>query len=125
MDSDGPEPVRWTCDENTRRGDVALLYRAEIGDFSHLFEVTEDAVEISEKARSGFAWNWWCWADVAVNLSRPIPLQNVRREPGLREWIAAEVNFHGTAFPVEPAEWRALLDLASPSDRIALRHAGG
>jgi predicted RNA-binding protein with PUA-like domain len=115
----------WSCDKDTRRGDVALLYRAEAAqDFSHLFKARSDAYE-DEDLAAEWDLDWWCRAEVVCELRQPISLGAVRQEPRLSAWIAAQLNFHGSAFPIEPPEWRALLALASPVDRPCLRSAGG
>jgi hypothetical protein len=104
---------------------VALLYRAEAAmDFSHVFRARDDAHEDLALAKQ-WGLDWWCSAEVVVELTHPISLAAVRDEVRLDDWIAAQLNFHGSVFPIESSEWRAPLGLASPIDRPKLRAAGG
>lgn len=119
------EEVVWTCDEQTEAGDVALLYRAtDFQDFSHVFKVREDARPDAELARE-FACDYGCVADVVADLQEPITLRQVRDEPRLANWSALLLNFHKSSFHLAPAEWKALVGLASPLDRPRLKAIGG
>jgi hypothetical protein len=116
--------VTWSCHEDTRTGDIALLYRAELAtDFSHVFKVTESAHKDAELAKE-WGLDWWCSATVALVLRHPIGLPTVRSDRRLQTWVAAQLNFHGSAFAIDPAEWRALAALASPIDRPQMRNIG-
>jgi|ERR1035438_9194421 hypothetical protein len=118
---DGVE-VNWTCDRTSRRGDVALLYRAEVAkDIAHLFrvdddELWEDVHPVDSKRRA-----WYCNATLVYTLHHPLPLPVLRAEPRLQSWPALDLNMHALAFEIDPPTWRVLLELAHPRDRIELR----
>jgi len=107
------------------RHDVALLYRAEAAmDLAHVFRITGLLGERPHPSRRGEV-EWWCEADLVYNLREPLHLWDLREEPRLRAWQALEMNFHGSAFPIDGTTWAALLAMASPRDRIELRKYGG
>jgi predicted RNA-binding protein with PUA-like domain len=119
------EEMLWTCHEDTRAGDVALLYRAtDFQDFSHVFKVRKNPKPEADLYRE-FGSEYGCAADVVAELSEPITLPQVRAERRLANWGALLLSFHGSSFPITPVEWRALLGLASPLDRPRLRAVGG
>lgn len=115
----------WTCHEETRPRDVALLYRADAAkDVAHVFRVHSDPWEDDHFSKKGET-DWWCECELVHTLKQPLQLWDMRQRKALDDWLPMQVGFHGTAFAVEPAHWRDLLDLAHPLDRIALRRFGG
>jgi predicted RNA-binding protein with PUA-like domain len=119
------EATVWTCDGETRNGDVALLYRAtEFKDFAYVFKARTDA-RYDARLKREFGTDYACDADVVAELREPITLPQVRAEPRLANWTALLLNFHGSAFPISPSQWKTLLGLASPLDRPRLRAVGG
>ncbi len=114
----------WTCHSATETGDIAVLYRADLfRDFSHVFRVDTDPYDDAQLRNEYDAPA--CDCTVVVALNPTIMLDAVRQDPVLRQWPAALVGFHGTAFPVEREEWQALIGLAAPNDRARLRAVGG
>jgi predicted RNA-binding protein with PUA-like domain len=84
------------------------LPRVGTGDFSHVFRVDSDPYEdpnIAAKYNGASA----CDCTLRAALQRPITLDQIRQDRVLSTWPAAQVGFHGTAFPIEPSEWRALV----------------
>ena len=118
--------VEWTCDKRTRRGDVALLYRADMAkDIAHLFRVDsddqwEDVHPLDPRRRA-----WYCKSTLVHTLRQPLLLPDLRADRRLRSWPALDLNLHGLSFEIDPGVWRVLLELAHPLDRIDLRRRGG
>src|SRR5690348_13123474 len=99
------EKTVWTCHEETRNGDVALLYRAtDFMDFAYLFKVRSEP-RYDAGLKREFGADYACDADVVAELREPITLRQVRAEPRLANWTALLLNFHGSAFPISPSEW--------------------
>lgn len=118
--------VEWTCDKRTQRGDVALLYRADLAkDIAHLFRVDNDDLWQDEHPMDLHRMAWYCEATLVHTLRRPLLLADLRAEPRLESWQALDLNLHALAFEIDHHTWRVLLELAHPLDRIDLRrHAG-
>ena len=117
---------KWTCHEDTRRGDCALLYRTEPAkDIAHAFKVESQTPWLGEHPYVPDAEAYWCEATLVHDLDQPIALQRLRSEPRLHVWPALDLNFRRLAFEIPPDIWRVLLSLADPQDRIALRRCGG
>lgn len=118
--------VEWTCDKDTRRGDVALLYRADLAkDMAYLFHVDDDELTWNVHPLDAGKEAPYCNATLVHPLRQPLLLPDLREEPRLDAWPALDLNFHGLAFDIPAAIWRVLLHLAHPLDRIALRRFGG
>lgn len=115
----------WSCHVDSRPGDIALLYRADLfKDFSHVFRIDSDAFDdpdIAARYNDALA----CDCTLRATLQHPISLDQIRRDSVLSKWPAAQVGFHGTAFPIERTEWRAFVALSTPLDRPRLRAVGG
>lgn len=121
---DGVE-VEWTCDRHSRRGDVALLYRADVAkDIAHLFRVDDDELWEDVHPLDPKRKAWYCDATLVYTLQHPLPLANLRAERRLQSWPALDLNMHALAFEIDAATWRVLLELAHPRDRIELRKHG-
>lgn len=120
------EQFTWTCHSDSTPGDIALLYRAEppFQDFSHLFRVASDPGQYPDLA-ADYGSDTGCECVLIAALQCPVRLDQIRAEPVLSQWAAARVNFHGTAFPMDPAHWQAFLALTDPLDTSHLRSVGG
>jgi hypothetical protein len=120
------QKVRWTCNEETRRGDVALLYRADMAkDIAHVFRVEDETPEIGEHPLDPGREVPYCDATLVHTFHHPLLLWDLRNEPGLVGWPPLAVNFNGSSFEIENGIWQVLLGLAHPRDRIELRRHGG
>jgi hypothetical protein len=126
--SDDGLAYEWTCDRRSEHGDLALLYRADPAkDIAHLFRIESSNVELWETDHPYIPGQdaWWCDASLLYTLRHPIGLADLRRTRDLADWPAVAVNMHSLVFSIDPAQWTALLGLAKPQDRIALRRHGG
>jgi predicted RNA-binding protein with PUA-like domain len=119
------DPAVWSCAEDSRPGDIALLYRADVmRDFSHVFRIESDPYD-DARITAQYGDVPACDCKLIARLGDPITLAAVRAVPALANWRALLVGFHGTAFPIEPTEWRSLVGLTSPRDRSRMRAVGG
>lgn len=117
--------VEWTCANDTLPGDVALLYRADMAkDIAYLFRVDGEQPWLNDHPLRPNHDAYWCEAKLVHPLRQPLLLSDLRRDPRLDRWAALEINFHALAFEIDGRVWDALLDLAHPLDRIALRRYG-
>ena len=109
LDPGGPR-MRWACHRDTRRGDLAVLYRSQRAkDIAHLFRVTGDAVAADE---DGAAHPWNCEAEVMARFPDPVPLRAMRDDPVIAAWPALRASFVRTGAAVPDDVWRRLLELA-------------
>ena len=119
------EEFVWSCHPNSGPGDIALLYRADLlKDFSHVFRQESDPYDdpyIAAHYNGAPA----CDCTLVAALKEPVTLPQIRADRVLSTWPAAQVGFHGTAFPIEPPEWLAFVALTAPQDRPRLRAVGG
>lgn len=120
------QPYEWTCDADSRRGDVALLYRADAAkDIAHVFRVDNDDLWEDEHPLEPSKTTWYCDCTLVHTMHQPLLLWDLREEPRLQDWAALQVNFHDLSFEIPSHVWKALLSLAHPLDRIEMRRAGG
>lgn len=119
------EDFVWSCHVDSRPGDSALLYRADLlKDFSHVFRVASDPYEDAYIAAT-YNGAPACDCTLVAVLEEPVTLRQIRADRVLSTWPAAQVGFHGTAFRMEAVEWRAFVGLTTPRDRPRLRALGG
>ena len=119
------ERFTWTCHADSRPGDIALLYRAELfQDFSHVFRIESDPRHYPDLAAE-FGSDTGCDCVLIAVLQCPVILAKIRKDTVLSRWPAALANCQGSAFPLEPLYWRAFLALSDPLDGAHLRSVGG
>ncbi|MFC5064979.1 EVE domain-containing protein [Actinomycetospora atypica] len=104
----GAERMRWACHRDTRRGDLAVLYRSRRAkDVAYLLRVTSDAVHEDVPARP-----WNCEAEVVERFDPPVPLADLRADPVTATWPALRASFVRTGAPVPDEVWERLMELA-------------
>jgi len=88
------ENVRWTCNEATREGDLALLYvRAPTSSLVALFEATSDAKKSKWALKFG-SHPWACQFDVVSEFYDPLSLADMRHDRELWDaWGLVRANF--------------------------------
>lgn len=101
----------WTCDPQTRNGDLVLLYRAEVRkDMSHFLVARSDAQPLNEPG-SEFHGQPTCRYEVLARFGRPLPFAELAADPALRDWRPVKIRLQGRAFPIPTTEWRRLGEL--------------
>jgi putative restriction endonuclease len=114
---------KWTCDENTKKGDLILLYlnskgRAEKGYHKSAFCYLMHARGNADRIRSNDSdWHEWrgyfCEAQVLYHFKNPVKYQDIGLDSELREWDAYKRrNFQGRSFPIPEKIWNKLDDIA-------------
>lgn len=93
-------------------------------DFSHVFRIERDPYD-DARITAQYGEVPACDCKLIAALGDPITLGAVRAQSALANWPAQLVGFHGTAFPIQPPEWRSLVGLTSPRDRSRMRAVGG
>jgi len=108
----------WTCDEDTKKGDLIFLYRtAPRSDIGYVLQAISDAFPIDENvyAEAG-TWDFACEFTVLKKFKDPVTFKEIGAHPKLREWNAYRKNFQGTVFPIPPDIWNTLNELAMEKD---------
>ncbi len=104
----GAGRMRWACHRDTRRGDLAVLYRSRRAkDIAYLFRVTSDAVHEDVPDRP-----WNCEAEVVERFERPVPLAELRADPVTATWPALRASFVRTGAAVPDDVWDRVLAMA-------------
>jgi hypothetical protein len=103
----GAPAMRWACHRDTRRGDLAVLYRSRRAkDLAYLFRATSDAVHEDVPDRP-----WNCEAEVLERFSHPVPLAELRADPVTASWPALRASFVRTGAPVPDDVWARLMEM--------------
>lgn len=107
----GAPTMRWACHRETRRGDLAVLYRSRRArDIGYLMRVVTDASHDPDAV----ARPWGCDAEVVARFPRPVTLSELRSDPVIATWPALRASFVRTGAPVPDEVWERLLGLAGP-----------
>jgi hypothetical protein len=110
----------WRCDEATRRGDLALVYRtAPHRDLRYVVAAESDAYPLDDQgvATSG---GEVCDYRVLHTLDPPIPLADLQADPITARWQPVRVHFQRRV-AVPPDVWRRLVTIIGRRDPRAGR----
>jgi hypothetical protein len=111
----------WTCHKNTRRGDLALLYRTRPrSDLKYLVRAESDAYAIAHHElafRQG--WDYGCDFRVLYAFRAPLTLADLRSDPYLEEWGAPRSNFRQRVYRISDQAWSRLVDLIGEREPAA------
>jgi len=100
--TDGPVDVSWTCHQQTRRGDLALLWRTHPhSDIGYLLEAMSAPYELESLGTV-------CDCLIHVKFKEPITIADLKGDERLSEWPALRSNFQGSTFPIKFPFWQAL-----------------
>jgi hypothetical protein len=103
----------WTCDEQTKRGDLALLYvTAPFSEVRWLARAEDGAYSLENDAfaqREG--WTHGCEYTILARFRETVTMQEMRQSQQLARWDAIGRNLHGEhgSWPVPMAYWRQLV----------------
>jgi hypothetical protein len=112
----------WTCHKDTKRGDLALLYRTlPRCDLGVLIQATSDSFSITgDDYAAERGWDYACEWDVLYKFDDPLTLNDLRTDPRLDEWSALRGNFQRKAYRVPPDVWSRLFTrMAKQEPRFA------
>lgn len=116
-DRDGLDPENnfdwewwWTCHKDTKKGDLALLYRSRLNrDVGYLIQAESDAYSVSDDENaSRQGWDYGCDCRVIFKFENPMTLQDIRENPYLNDWGAFRANFQRRVYEIPLAHWRRL-----------------
>jgi YhcG PDDEXK nuclease domain len=119
----------WTCHQNTKRGDLVLLYRTKPKmDFGYLIQAETDAYSIADDEYAyKQGWDYGCDYRVLYQFQHPLTLHDLRVEPYMDDWGAFRGNFQRRAYAVPPSVWQRLLsrmEQREPEFACFLRRGG-
>jgi len=129
--------VFWSCEPETRKGDLILLYRKSINQLSvntltRRFKMTKDVAQDIKKREVGkdisslwqaesdskrsFSWGWpyGCYVKEIQKLNPPIKLDELKSIPELRRWESLRWNFQAkgrSALEIPPFAWESLVKI--------------
>ena len=109
----------WTCNRDTRRGDLVLLWRTSPKcDIGYLMQAASDAYSLTDEPYARHqGWKYGCDYKVLYKFEHPVTLQHLRGEPHLHDWGAYRANFRGSAFRIPKDHWARLHRLAAKLNR--------
>lgn len=120
----------WTCHKETKRGDLALLWRTHpYCDIAYLFQAKSDAHEnrnYPDEVRRG--WLYSCDCRPIFRFEQPLSLGRIKSDPHLENWNALRANFQKLVFRFDLPIWRHisnLLTVDNPSFQAALKKVSG
>jgi predicted RNA-binding protein with PUA-like domain len=120
----------WTCHKDTKKGDLALLWRSRkylgnflaskgikttIGpksDIAYLFQVSDDAYLATEKNTTK-GWSYGCECVPVYKFKIPLTISEIKTNPYLKEWNALKGKFQHSAFRISIEDWKRLNKLLS------------
>ncbi len=118
------EQGTWTCNPDTRRGDLAVFYRSGAKndpgclprhgpkDLYYIARVTSDAFLISDDPLvAEIGEHHYCRFVVVGRFQPPIGLQTMRANSVLKEWGALKASFVQAAMPLPQSVWDELVRL--------------
>ncbi len=108
----------WTCNKDTKKGDLILLYRSRIKrDLGYLMQAESDAYSIvDENYASEHNWDYGCDYRVLYKFKNPITLQEMRVNPYLHDWGAYRANFQRRVYAIPPEHWKRLEQMATENN---------
>ncbi|MCD4728769.1 MAG: EVE domain-containing protein [Pirellulales bacterium] len=112
--------LSWTCDRSTHKGDLILLYRAELRkDIAYLIEADSDARPKPEDNLDGKR-RFECDCHVLCKFSDPLSLKELRSDPDLRSWYVLRRNLQYIAVRIDSEYWQLLLKKLAEKNPISL-----
>ncbi len=109
----------WTCNKNTRAGDIALVYESgpQTRHIAQIIQVLSDAYPIhdAENAHRG-KWSYGCDNHVLARIERPVTLKELRNTSPLPERSALRADLQQRVYAIGDTEWDALQKLLRDKD---------
>lgn len=92
----------WTCDKNTRAGDLVLLYRtAPKSDIAYLLRAEKNASPIMGDAYAAkMGWTYECTYRSLYRFETTLTYRTMIADPDLKNWPALSGRFQRTAWPI-------------------------
>jgi hypothetical protein len=102
----------WTCHRDTRKGDLALMWRTKRADIGFLMKAESDAYPLTDypwAIKAG--WKWGCDWKVLYKFQQPLKIQEIRARTSFRDWSANKANFQHNTFSIPLKTWKRLNQL--------------
>jgi predicted nuclease of restriction endonuclease-like (RecB) superfamily len=118
----------WTCHKDTKKGDLALLWRSRkylgqflaskdvkttIGpksDIAYLFQAKSDAYSTDEEIPTK-GWSYGCKCIPVYKFKNPLTISEIRTNHYLQEWNALRGKFERSYFRISIKYWERLYQL--------------
>ena len=109
----------WTCHKNTRKGDLALLYRSRRAkDIGYLIQANSDAYQIfGNKIALENGWNYECECSFIYKFRNSLTISEMRAMPYLQDWSAYRGNFQQMVYEIPSLAWKRLSDVFAERNR--------
>ena len=119
----------WTCSKDTKKGDLALLWRSKrnirewlrdgVGikislesDVGYLFQAESDAYSNDDKKEIiSRGWNYGCEMVPIYKFKNPLSISEIRKNPYLQDWNALRGKFQHSYFKISLGDWERLTKL--------------
>lgn len=101
----------WTCHEETRAGELALLYVTQpFSEVRWLLRATSNARPLTDVIARQEGWTHGCAYTVLERFAKPVTYQELRQDQQLARWDAINRNLHGEhgAWAVPSSHWERL-----------------
>ena len=105
------EEYTWSCEENTKSGDLILFYFAGNTDYQGISTIVRATSDAGED--KGGEYPFICEIELVEPYKKGLTFQQLKSDKILKECSAVKRNFQGTAFKIEPEVYercRYLLD---------------
>jgi len=103
----------WTCNKETKRGDLVLLYRtAPKSDIAFLIQASSGAYSLLEDSYAKHRkWDYGCDYHFLYKFKNPLILNEIKSNPYLFDWNALRVKFQGRVFKFHDEIWKQLCSI--------------
>lgn len=103
----------WTCHEETKEGDLILLYCASPESaIGYLLQAKSDAFSLEHDAYAlEQGWRFGCGVAALHKFAPPITFKELGEVASIREWSAYRKRFQGTVFPIPLIVWESINSL--------------
>jgi len=138
--------IFWSCEPGTRKGDLILLYRKSINQFTvdaliSRFKMTREVAQDIKKRGVGkdisalwqavsnskrklwWGWPYGCYVQEIQKLDPPVSLEELKASPELRRWKSLRWNFRATgrsALEIPPFAWEILSKIIEKKCRVKI-----
>ncbi|MGA9099784.1 MAG: tetratricopeptide repeat protein [Methanotrichaceae archaeon] len=105
----------WTCNKNTKEGDLVLLWRTSPKkDIGYLIQAKSDAYSIADDNDRG--WDYGCDHEVLYKFGHPVNVKDLRKIPYFDDWGPLRCSFQRSNFKISLEYWIMLNQLLASNN---------